>query len=78
MVDLMTTFITRYDTSGPGVRLAVKDLIDMAGRADDGGLPRRGGAGRAGRGATPHAWPARGRPGRGSSGAPTCTSWRSG
>ncbi len=28
----MTTFITRYDTSGPGVRLAVKDLIDMAGQ----------------------------------------------
>jgi len=27
----MTTFITRYDTSGPGVKLAVKDLIDMAG-----------------------------------------------
>ncbi len=27
----MTTFITRYDTSGPGVRLAVKDLIDMEG-----------------------------------------------
>jgi len=27
----MTTFITRYDTSGPGVRLAVKDLFDMAG-----------------------------------------------
>ena len=27
----MTTFITRYDTAGPGVRLAVKDLIDMAG-----------------------------------------------
>jgi amidase len=27
----MTTFITRYDTSGPGVRLAVKDLIDMVG-----------------------------------------------
>ena len=27
----MTTFITRYDTSGPGPRLAVKDLIDMAG-----------------------------------------------
>jgi len=26
-----TTFITRYDTSGPGVRLAVKDLIDMDG-----------------------------------------------
>jgi len=28
----MSTFITRYDTSGPGVRLAVKDLIDMAGQ----------------------------------------------
>jgi amidase len=27
----VTTFITRYDTSGPGVRLAVKDLIDMEG-----------------------------------------------
>jgi amidase len=27
----MSTFITRYDTSGPGVRLAVKDLIDLAG-----------------------------------------------
>src|SRR5580658_5988894 len=27
----MSTFIARYDTSGPGVRLAVKDLIDMAG-----------------------------------------------
>ena len=27
----MTTFITRYETAGPGVRLAVKDLIDMAG-----------------------------------------------
>jgi amidase len=27
----MTTFITRYDTSGAGVRLAVKDLIDMEG-----------------------------------------------
>ena len=27
----MTTFITRYDTSGEGVRLAVKDLIDMEG-----------------------------------------------
>lgn len=27
----MTTFITRFDTAGPGVRLAVKDLIDMAG-----------------------------------------------
>ena len=28
----MSTFITRYDTSGPGVRLAVKDLIDMEGQ----------------------------------------------
>ncbi|HEX4434152.1 MAG TPA: amidase [Acidimicrobiales bacterium] len=27
----MTTFITRYETTGPGVRLAVKDLIDMEG-----------------------------------------------
>ena len=27
----MSTFITRFDTSGPGVRLAVKDLIDMEG-----------------------------------------------
>jgi amidase len=27
----MNTFITRYETAGPGVRLAVKDLIDMAG-----------------------------------------------
>lgn len=27
----MSTFITRFDTSGPGPRLAVKDLIDMAG-----------------------------------------------
>ena len=27
----MTTFITRYDTSGSGIRLAVKDLFDMAG-----------------------------------------------
>jgi amidase len=27
----MTTFITRYATSGDGVRLAVKDLIDMEG-----------------------------------------------
>jgi amidase len=27
----MTTFITRYESSGPGVRLAVKDLIDMEG-----------------------------------------------
>ncbi len=27
----MATFISRYDTAGPGVRLAVKDLIDMEG-----------------------------------------------
>jgi len=27
----VTTFITRFETSGPGVRLAVKDLIDMEG-----------------------------------------------
>jgi amidase len=27
----MTTFITRFETSGSGVRLAVKDLIDMEG-----------------------------------------------
>ena len=27
----MSTFITRFDTSGPGIRVAVKDLIDMAG-----------------------------------------------
>lgn len=31
MVVSMSTFITRFDTSGPGVRLAVKDLIDMEG-----------------------------------------------
>ena len=28
---LTTTFTTRYDTSGSGIRLAVKDLIDMRG-----------------------------------------------
>ena len=27
----MSTFITRFDTTGSGVRLAVKDLIDMKG-----------------------------------------------
>ena len=32
-----TTFITRYDTSGPGVRLAVKDLFDMAGEVTTAG-----------------------------------------
>jgi amidase len=30
-VGAVTTFITRFDTSGTGTRLAVKDLIDMAG-----------------------------------------------
>ena len=44
----MTTFITRYDTSGPGVRLAVKDLIDMAGEPTNRRLPRRGHGGAAG------------------------------
>jgi amidase len=33
----VTTFITRYDTSGPGVRLAVKDLIDMEGEVTTAG-----------------------------------------
>jgi len=28
---IVTTFITRFDTSGSGIRLAVKDLIDMEG-----------------------------------------------
>ncbi len=32
-----TTFITRYDTAGPGVRLAVKDLIDMVGEVTSAG-----------------------------------------
>jgi len=27
----MSTFITRFETTGPGIRLAVKDLMDMAG-----------------------------------------------
>jgi amidase len=33
----MTTFITRCATSGPGIRLAVKDLIDMAGEVTTAG-----------------------------------------
>lgn len=33
----MSTFITRFDTSGTGPRLAVKDLIDMAGVATTAG-----------------------------------------
>ena len=45
----MTTFITRYDTSGPGVRLAVKDLIDMAGEPTTAGCRAVADRGRAGR-----------------------------
>ncbi|HUO48368.1 MAG TPA: amidase [Acidimicrobiales bacterium] len=33
----MSTFITRYTTAGPGIRLAVKDLIDMAGEVTTAG-----------------------------------------
>jgi amidase len=33
----MATFITRYETAGPGVRLAVKDLIDMQGETTTAG-----------------------------------------
>ena len=33
----MSTFISRYETSGAGVRLAVKDLIDMAGEVTTAG-----------------------------------------
>ncbi|HEX3334738.1 MAG TPA: amidase [Acidimicrobiales bacterium] len=33
----MSTFITRYDTAGPGVRLAVKDLVDMEGEVTTAG-----------------------------------------
>jgi amidase len=36
-VSVDTTFITRYDTSGLGVRLAVKDLIDMVGEVTTAG-----------------------------------------
>ncbi len=69
----MTTFITRYDTSGPGVRLAVKDLIDMEGEPTTAGC--RAVAARAApaeRDALCLAGAAR--RGRGSSGGPTCTS----
>ena len=48
----MTTFITRYETSGPGVRLAVKDLIDMEGEQTTAGcraVAERADAGGAGR-----------------------------
>ena len=33
----MTTFITTYETTGSGPRLAVKDLIDMAGEVTTAG-----------------------------------------
>ena len=33
----MSTFIARYDTSGEGIRLAVKDLIDLAGEPTSAG-----------------------------------------
>src|SRR5579864_7017638 len=33
----MTTFITRFDAAGSGVRLAVKDLIDMEGEVTTAG-----------------------------------------
>ena len=72
----MTTFITRYETSGPGVRLAVKDLIDMAGELTTAGC--RAVADRAepaDRDA--HAWPGPGKRGPGSSAARICTSWPS-
>ena len=54
----MTTFITRYETSGPGVRLAVKDLIDMEGEPTTAGcravadraVPAAAGRGLPGRG----------------------------
>ncbi|HTZ09988.1 MAG TPA: amidase [Acidimicrobiales bacterium] len=42
----MSTFITRYDTAGAGVRLAVKDLIDMAGEVTTAGCRAVARAGR--------------------------------
>ena len=68
----MTTFITRYETSGPGVRLAVKDLIDMAGEPTTAGC--RAVADRAGPAARDALPPGPGRPAPGSSAVPTCTS----
>ena len=53
----MTTFITRYDTSGPGVRLAVKDLIDMAGEPTTAGCRAVASPSRTGRPRTPPASP---------------------
>jgi amidase len=35
----VSTFIARFDTDGPGVRLAVKDLIDMEGHVTTAGSP---------------------------------------
>ena len=70
----MTTFITRYETSGSGVRLAVKDLIDMEGERTTAGC--RAVADRA----VPAARDARASPvpgprEPGSSVGPTCTNW---
>ena len=72
----MTTFITRYETSGSGVRLAVKDLIDMAGEPTTAGC--RAVADRAVPAARDAACLAGARmPGPGSSAARTCTNWPS-
>ena len=54
---MTTTFTTRYDTSGSGIRLAVKDLIDMRGELTTAGCRAVADACDAGRGATPRAWP---------------------
>ena len=72
----MTTFITRYETSGPGIRLAVKDLIDMVGEPTTAGC--RAVAARAEPATRDAACLAGARAaGRGLSGARTCTSWPS-
>ena len=72
----MTTFITRYETSGPGVRLAVKDLIDMVGEPTTAGC--RAVAERAVPAAPmPPACTGPERQAPGSWDGPTCTSWRS-
>lgn len=39
MASQVTTFITRFDVDGPGIRLAVKDLIDMEGVPTTAGCP---------------------------------------
>ena len=36
----MSTFITKLDSTGDGPRVAVKDLIDVEGVPDDGGMPK--------------------------------------